>query len=52
MLLTWSLSVKDLITDSYNPVTRHLIAQVGIEFSNSLIEAANKQEKKLLRIQL
>ncbi len=38
-------SVKDLIETSSYPVIRHLIAQVDIEFSNSTIEAANKQLK-------
>ncbi len=37
--------VKELIAASAFPSIRHLIAQVDIEFSNSMIEAANKQLK-------
>jgi putative transposase len=37
--------VKDLIAGSANPVIRHIIAQRDVEFSNSMIEAANKQIK-------
>lgn len=37
--------VKDLIACSENPVINHIIAQRDIEFSNSMIEAANKQIK-------
>jgi hypothetical protein len=37
--------VKDLIASSSYPTIRHLIAQVDIAFSNSMIEAANKQLK-------
>jgi len=37
--------VKDFINDSHHPTIQHLIAQKDIEFSNSMIEAANKQLK-------
>lgn len=37
--------VKELITQATGPVITHLIDQCDIEFSNSMIEAANKQLK-------
>jgi putative transposase len=37
--------VKDFIASSQHPAIQHLIAQKDIEFSNSMIEAANKQLK-------
>jgi putative transposase len=36
---------KQLITESDTPKIRHVIAQVEIHYSNSMIEAANKQLK-------
>ncbi|HEY4936956.1 MAG TPA: integrase core domain-containing protein [Puia sp.] len=36
---------KQWITDNDAPKIRHVIAQVDIHFSNSMIEAANKQLK-------
>jgi len=38
-------TVKDWIAATTHPVITHLIAQQDIEFSNSMIEAANKQLK-------
>ena len=37
--------VNAFIENSQNPTIQHLIAQKDIEFSNSMIEAANKQLK-------
>ena len=37
--------VKELVVQATGPVITHLIAQCDIEFSNSMIEAANKQLK-------
>ena len=37
--------VKELVAKATGPVITHLIAQCDIEFSNSMIEAANKQLK-------
>jgi putative transposase len=37
--------VKSFIEDSQSPSIQHLVAQRDIEFSNSMIEAANKQLK-------
>jgi putative transposase len=37
--------VKEFIANSRSPSMQHLIAQKDIEFSNSMIEAANKQLK-------
>jgi len=37
--------VTDWVRSSFSPVIRHLIAQRDIVFSNSMIEAANKQLK-------
>ena len=37
--------VKDFIQNSHAPFIQHLVAQKDIEFSNSMIEAANKQLK-------
>lgn len=38
-------SVKEFINASISPSLVHLVAQANIEFSNSMIEAANKQLK-------
>jgi putative transposase len=37
--------VKDFIESSQYPFLQHLVAQKDIQFSNSMIEAANKQLK-------
>ena len=37
--------VQQIVNQSDHPVIKHAIAQLDIEFSNSMIEAANKQLK-------
>lgn len=37
--------VKDFLQNTNNPIFEHIIAQRDVEFSNSMIEAANKNLK-------